>query len=266
MGCSWIHDPIGNPLSTFADQAGVARRNADHIIDLRRRADLSRSPRTRRRRPPAGRVLDPGADGAVRELLLEEALARRRRAPRAPLHGRPRRVAGGRLSEPVPRDGRTRAGPAVARRRSDRAVDRRRDRPCGRPRRRARTPRHLPPLTHDRRGAARRAEGAARDPLQPSPAPGQGLVHQARPRARPAASARDDARTPAPDPRPRIPRPRAWHVTNWLGSPYTQGGYTATALGASPEDFDVLADPVDGCVLFCGEHTHRSDTRTPTAR
>jgi monoamine oxidase len=54
-----------------------------------------------------------------------------------------------------------------------------------------------------------------------------------------------------------VPRPRAWHVTNWQGSPYTQGGYTATALGASPDDFDALAAPVEGRLLFCGEHTHR---------
>ena len=29
LGCSWIHDPIGNPLTTFAEQVGVARRNAE---------------------------------------------------------------------------------------------------------------------------------------------------------------------------------------------------------------------------------------------
>ena len=33
LGCSWIHDPIGNPLTIFADQAGVARRDADHTLD-----------------------------------------------------------------------------------------------------------------------------------------------------------------------------------------------------------------------------------------
>lgn len=54
-----------------------------------------------------------------------------------------------------------------------------------------------------------------------------------------------------------VPRPRAWHVTNWQDSPYTRGGYTATALGASADDSDVLAAPVDGRLLFCGEHTHR---------
>jgi monoamine oxidase len=54
-----------------------------------------------------------------------------------------------------------------------------------------------------------------------------------------------------------VPRPRAWHVTDWLGSPYTRGGYTSTALGASPDDLDVLAEPVGGRLLFGGEHTHR---------
>lgn len=54
-----------------------------------------------------------------------------------------------------------------------------------------------------------------------------------------------------------VPRPRAWQVTNWGGDRFTEGGYTATALGSSPDDFDVLAAPVDGRVLFCGEHTHR---------
>jgi monoamine oxidase len=33
LGCSWIHDPIDNPLTTFADQAAIARRNADHTLD-----------------------------------------------------------------------------------------------------------------------------------------------------------------------------------------------------------------------------------------
>lgn len=54
-----------------------------------------------------------------------------------------------------------------------------------------------------------------------------------------------------------VPRPRAWEVTDWQGSPYTQGGYTTTALGASPDDLDALAEPV-GRILFGGEHTHRT--------
>lgn len=55
-----------------------------------------------------------------------------------------------------------------------------------------------------------------------------------------------------------VPQPRAWNVTDWQGSPYTRGGYTTTALGSSPEDHDVLAEPVAGRILFCGEHTHRT--------
>jgi monoamine oxidase len=55
-----------------------------------------------------------------------------------------------------------------------------------------------------------------------------------------------------------VPRPRAWRVTNWQGSPYTRGGYTTTALGASPDDLDTLAEPVAGRILFGGEHTHRT--------
>jgi monoamine oxidase len=55
-----------------------------------------------------------------------------------------------------------------------------------------------------------------------------------------------------------VPRPRAWRVSDWQGSPYTQGGYTTTALDASPEDLDALAEPVGGRILFCGEHTHRT--------
>ena len=34
LGCSWIHEPGGNPLTDFAEQSGVARRNADIELDL----------------------------------------------------------------------------------------------------------------------------------------------------------------------------------------------------------------------------------------
>jgi monoamine oxidase len=34
MGCSWIHEPGGNPMTQFAEQAGVGRRNADIELDL----------------------------------------------------------------------------------------------------------------------------------------------------------------------------------------------------------------------------------------
>lgn len=36
LGCSWIHDPIGNPMARFAEQAGVGRSSADIELDLPR--------------------------------------------------------------------------------------------------------------------------------------------------------------------------------------------------------------------------------------
>jgi monoamine oxidase len=34
LGCSWIHEPVGNPMARFAQQAGVGRSNADLELDL----------------------------------------------------------------------------------------------------------------------------------------------------------------------------------------------------------------------------------------
>ena len=34
LGCSWIHEPVDNPMTRFAEQAGVARRNADIELDV----------------------------------------------------------------------------------------------------------------------------------------------------------------------------------------------------------------------------------------
>ena len=34
LGCSWIHDPIGNPMSKFAQQAGVGTKSADIELDI----------------------------------------------------------------------------------------------------------------------------------------------------------------------------------------------------------------------------------------
>jgi polyamine oxidase len=34
LGCSWIHEPGGNPMARFADQSGVSRDNADIELDV----------------------------------------------------------------------------------------------------------------------------------------------------------------------------------------------------------------------------------------
>jgi hypothetical protein len=37
--------------------------------------------------------------------------------------------------------------------------------------------------------------------------------------------------------------------------PFSRGAYSYVALGASGEDYDILARPVDNCVFFVGEAT-----------
>src|SRR5207245_10343610 len=34
LGCSWITDPVGNPMTTFATQAGVLQTNASIELDV----------------------------------------------------------------------------------------------------------------------------------------------------------------------------------------------------------------------------------------
>jgi polyamine oxidase len=34
LGCSWIHEPMGNPMTRFAEQSGVGRDNADIELDV----------------------------------------------------------------------------------------------------------------------------------------------------------------------------------------------------------------------------------------
>lgn len=52
-----------------------------------------------------------------------------------------------------------------------------------------------------------------------------------------------------------VPEPCASAVTNWSGDCYSRGAYSYVALGASGEDYDILARPVDNCLFFAGEAT-----------
>jgi len=367
-GCSWIHDPIGNPLTTFADQAGIARRNADHIADAatyrmwdgRLGRELNPTERLAALVGGADFVFNEAAgiaaelgpsasfsDGA--QLYLDrrglEGDARRQAEfmirslselsenypwTKLSLDGTVHRkllysgglgvwpVGGYRslyqamagpepvlLSHDVRKIERTSAGVTVhavvregAKRRRVRfagshvivAV------PLGVLKSR-RGIRFDPPLPDDKRASIERV-GFGRiekialrfDQAFWADALHAHIIHiSKRPPFRlplwvdvdrisgePALvvfSAGSDAkRVNALGPRGAlkmtlarlqdvlghaVPEPRAWHVTDWQGSPFTRGGYTATALGASADDFDTLAAPVDGRVLFCGEHTHR---------
>jgi polyamine oxidase len=53
-----------------------------------------------------------------------------------------------------------------------------------------------------------------------------------------------------------LPAPVDAAVSHWGIDPFTRGAYSYIALGASPADFDVLAEPEGGRVLFAGEHTN----------
>ncbi|KAF3790826.1 Lysine-specific histone demethylase 1-like protein 3 [Nymphaea thermarum] len=52
-----------------------------------------------------------------------------------------------------------------------------------------------------------------------------------------------------------VPDPVASVVTNWGQDPFSQGTYSYVAIGASGEDYDILARPVENCLFFAGEAT-----------
>jgi monoamine oxidase len=51
------------------------------------------------------------------------------------------------------------------------------------------------------------------------------------------------------------PAPLAVAVTAWASDPFSAGAYTHVPPGAEPGDADLLGEPVDGRLLFAGEHT-----------
>lgn len=51
------------------------------------------------------------------------------------------------------------------------------------------------------------------------------------------------------------PTPTAISVSEWANDPYSGGAYTHIPPGAAPADVDLLGEPIDGRLLFAGEHT-----------
>ena len=51
------------------------------------------------------------------------------------------------------------------------------------------------------------------------------------------------------------PPPTAVAVSGWARDPYSRGAYTHIPPGAEPADLDLLGTPVNGRLLFAGEHT-----------
>ena len=60
----------------------------------------------------------------------------------------------------------------------------------------------------------------------------------------------------------RVTAPVAAHATRWASDPYARGSYSYVAVGASGDDYDKLALPVGGRVLFAGEHTTKEHPDT----
>jgi monoamine oxidase len=60
----------------------------------------------------------------------------------------------------------------------------------------------------------------------------------------------------------RTVEPEAWHVTRWASDPLALGSYSYLRLGASVDDYDRLAEPVDGKLYFAGEATNRAHPAT----
>jgi monoamine oxidase len=56
------------------------------------------------------------------------------------------------------------------------------------------------------------------------------------------------------------PEPVATSVTSWAADPYSCGAYSHLPVGASPDDLDLLGEPVGGRLLFAGEHTQSART------
>lgn len=59
-----------------------------------------------------------------------------------------------------------------------------------------------------------------------------------------------------------IPQPTAWKQTRWASDPFAGGSYSFMAVGSTPDDYDTLADAVNGKIFFAGEHTHRQHPAT----
>jgi monoamine oxidase len=57
--------------------------------------------------------------------------------------------------------------------------------------------------------------------------------------------------------RKRVPGPAGWRITRWASDPFSLGSYSYIPPGASGEDYDAIAEPVDDRLFFAGEATSR---------
>jgi len=56
---------------------------------------------------------------------------------------------------------------------------------------------------------------------------------------------------------PHIEDPIGWIVTKWKSDPFAYGSYSYYKVGSTPQDYDILAEPVRNILFFAGEATNR---------
>jgi len=54
-----------------------------------------------------------------------------------------------------------------------------------------------------------------------------------------------------------IPQPENYFITRWAQDPLSYGSYSFIPVGATAQDYDVLAEPLSERILFAGEATYR---------
>ncbi len=59
-----------------------------------------------------------------------------------------------------------------------------------------------------------------------------------------------------------VPAPIATAVTDWHNDPFSMGSYSYLPIGSSTDAFAAMAEPVDGRLLFAGEHTANDHYQT----
>lgn len=59
-----------------------------------------------------------------------------------------------------------------------------------------------------------------------------------------------------------LPKPVKVERTEWTTDPFAQGAYSYIAVGSSPQDMDILAEPIADRIFFAGEATYRSHWAT----
>ncbi|MET4611812.1 monoamine oxidase [Rhodococcus sp. PvR044] len=59
-----------------------------------------------------------------------------------------------------------------------------------------------------------------------------------------------------------VPEPRDYRITRWSSDPYARGSYSYPGIDSTPDDRDIVAEPVGNRVFFAGEATHATESST----